>query len=74
MKSVAKRIFRIIDNPVPSERDPYALLNDNDEIVRVGPRRDMLADWAFEIERADFVRHDEDLIAAETRDHRRLGA
>ncbi len=62
----AKRVFRIIDNGVDEAR-PYALLNPEGEVIQVGDRPRRLADWAFDIEKADEVRHDEDLILADQR-------
>lgn len=60
-----KRTFRIIDNTV-SDQAPYGLVDDTDTVIRVSASRTCLVDLAF-AQGADEVRHDEDLVLAESR-------
>lgn len=62
----SKREFRIIDNVV-DEKQPYALLDENDTVVHVAVSPRSLATYAFEFLGAYSVRHDEDLLKAEGR-------
>ena len=72
MKLKRKQAYRIIDNPIPDPRAPFALLEpDGGTIVMLGASPSELATHAF----ARFgegieVRHEEDLVSYEERRHR----
>lgn len=61
-----RRQFRIIDNVV-DEKQPYALLDENDTVIRVSASHKALATYAFEFLGAYSVKHDENLLKAEGR-------
>ncbi len=61
-----KRVFRIVDSATGDLRDPYALLDDSDTVLRVSANRALLAFHAFN-NGADEVSHDYDLVKAEGR-------
>lgn len=71
-KSEPKRLYRIIDNPADPIR-PFALVREADsQVVLVSDRSRHLSDHAFDVLDADEVRHDENLVLAESRFNRRL--
>lgn len=71
LKSERKK-FTIIDNPDPAQSgvEPYCLIDDAHQILKVSTNPARLADWAFDMLSADEVRHDEDLIKARDRNAR----
>lgn len=60
-----KRRFKILDNPIRDSRaSQYILVDDQDQVVHVGPSVYGVADYAFDCLGADEVRHDECLVRA----------
>lgn len=59
------KVFRITDNPV-DPKAPYALIDETNTVVRVHTSAKFLATLAFDYYRADEVRHDEDLLRADS--------
>ena len=62
-----KRIMRIVDNAVESDRFPFALLDSTDMVLRIGSSVGDLRDFAFDVMNADEVRHDYDVAKAAER-------
>ena len=65
MQKPKRRLFKIID--VDDSRHPYGLVGPDDTVIRVDTNPRALARWAFDVHGEEIeVRHDEDLVKAES--------
>jgi len=65
--NLKKRIMRIVDNAIDSDRFPLALLDSEDTVLRIGASVSELREIAFDVLNASDVHLDFDLAKAAER-------